>query len=471
MRAFLFLIPLAAHAAASPCDPACDPKCDPKAKPPVTVVSCDPKTGAQSVNTFRVGTRATVVQPACGHAVSTVCSTTPQVVAVGQGHACSVGGTARSGGTCNSTSSQPATLALVQGEPVQIDTESMNSSRSLADLAQIVRGVRAGQVGTQGLDDDAREEIRAAIEEAREAQRNAAEEMRDALREAQEARREALEEQREAIREAQQAQREAELQVREQLREAQAAHPEAFGSVDFQAQAQAALESANEALAGIDFGSAFAIPPSGFDFQVDVEDAAQGDEPADLEDRIRALERIAREQGHGTVDGSLEDRVAALERALGARKSAVRGLRAPRVQAPRGALAPRAYTLQGDGTLREFPMPPQAMSPFETQPRSAHAAPVAPVAPIAPIAPVDPIAPIPPAARAPRSSSGGGLGGEPAAATAPWAQGPGSTSDLGQDRRAIEDAMRSLRSEAEALRAEVQRMREKIDSLPRNDAR
>jgi hypothetical protein len=41
----------------------------------------------------------------------------------------------------------------------------------------------------------------------------------------------------------------------------------------------------------------------------------------------------------------------------------------------------------------------------------------------------------------------------------------------GEERRRIEEAMQELRAEADALRAELQRMRDQLESLPRGGAR
>jgi hypothetical protein len=182
----------------------------------------------------------------------------------------------------------------------------------------------------------------------------------------------------------------------------------------------------------------------------------------DLESRVRALERIAREQGHAPTDGSLEERVAALERALGAGQSGKSG-------PARGQAPAKVYALGKDGLraykgadaeyLRELAgerasLAPTPASPAPPRVRRLRPVPAAPAAPVAPVAPVEPFrlqmrerTPAPQEATAPRASS----------------------NEARDERREIEESMRTLREEAEQLRAELQRMRERIESLPRGE--
>jgi len=48
---------------------------------------------------------------------------------------------------------------------------------------------------------------------------------------------------------------------------------------------------------------------------------------------------------------------------------------------------------------------------------------------------------------------------------------PPTTNGTGPERAEIERMMNSLREQAETLRAEMRRLKEQIQSLPRNDAR
>jgi len=465
MRALLFLLPLAAHAAANPCDPACDSK----AKASAAAFACEPRsvmhtqaTGASPVLVHvpvARGTRATHAR-----------SISPALVSVGQSERYSpapIRITHRFAAT-----SAPSATAI--GDPTVIRLEG--DGESLSDRAQIVRRTRDGDMQVQALDDATREKIRAAVEGAREAarqalqgaceaQRYAHDEMREALREAEITQRDAYEQQREALRgaeQAQQVQRDAGPEARERWQALRAAQ-EAYGGEwqsEVQARTRDAWKSAQAALAEAGLGSSEEFPQAFGWFEPSGPSKGSAAESDELEDRIRALERIAREQGHDTTDGSLEDRVEALERALGAREAKTMRWRAPRAQTG-GAL--RGYTLQDDGQVREFRLPRGAVE-AKPSPRAVIVAPVAPTAPVPPVAPTTPIAPAPP-----NAGQGTWLHTAPPAPTR--LRTPRNAESSGDERRAVEDAMRSLRSEAEALRAELQCLREKVDSLPRDDAR
>jgi hypothetical protein len=183
---------------------------------------------------------------------------------------------------------------------------------------------------------------------------------------------------------------------------------------------------------------------------------ATTDDDVSLENRVRALERIARQQGHAPTDGSLEERVAALERALGAGKSG-------KSSSARGQAPAKVYALGKDGLraykgadaeyLRELARERTSVAPTPAPP----APPASPKAlrfaptPTAPVAPADPF----------KLQARG-------RSSAPQATSPRASSNEARDeRREIDEAMRTLREEAEQLRTELQRMRERIEELPR----
>lgn len=483
MRAFLFLLPLAAHAAAQPCDPKCDPKA--KAKATATVVSCDPVQGAQTVRLTKPANRAgaaataVVVAPAeaavsCDPiAAPAVVSTTSSggvavcapsssggLVAVGQGSACSPATVSVQGsiyapkslgaqGSCADTT-QPGAVTVV-AQPAQ--SHGLFQARK-SEMDAFARKRDAYTADALKLDEETRESIREAVEEAREAQR-------EALEGAREAQREAAEEVREALREAREAQtealREAEADVAEQLRAFQSSNGQMFQDGQIQALTRDALEAAQKAMADVDWEQFQHLPFAGYAALAE----AQGQGGGGLENRIRALERLAREQGHATkTDGSLEDRVEALERALGARRlvdkrsteralqlyglegkkgQSAKVVRPPK--APKGSKGMRAYSVDEDGKLRELAVP---LAPL---PRMS-----VPDAPSPAPAPEPPSAPNTWRSRTP----------PPAGA---WLR----TAPDAADREEIEQAMKKLRDEAESLRTEVQRMREKLESLPKRD--
>jgi len=179
------------------------------------------------------------------------------------------------------------------------------------------------------------------------------------------------------------------------------------------------------------------------------------DDSDDLESRVRALERIARQQGHAPIDGSLEERVAALERALSGGKSGSGRGQSPAKVYALGKDGLRAYRGADAEKLREMGrsgvwLAPTPTPPMPTPPAAPQVRRFAPT-PTAPVAPADPFA---------RQRRG--------RTPAPQAAMPRSSSnDSSDERREIEESMRTLREEAEELRAELQRMRERIESLPR----
>ncbi len=504
MRAFLVFSILAAHAAASPCDPKCDPKAKAKAKAAAAVVVGDPAVKIRTANAKPSCCAAASVSCASPSGTSTVCngvaSTTSSAGGAWLAGQTSVGqGSCAGASSCTSTTVEVAAagpnltailarspIRVSRAEPIVVSVDP--EAQSLSGLAQVIRGARAYGQGLQGLDEETRESVRvriesaheaarearteaaestrAAMEDARAAQRSAHEEARAAHGdaraahdEARAAQREAAAGMREAMREAQEAQMEAEREYAAGMDEARRENPEAFATLDpneMRELTTEAMASARKALegawAGIDL-------PEGL-MAFDAAEESDAPESEDLEDRVRALEDMARAKGHATMDGSLEERVAALEEALaGGRKSrsarpATRAPRAYRYEHSDGQ-GLRGFTIDDDGQPRAFKFPRGTM-------RFAPVAPVAPVAPISPVAPVAPVAPHAPFTRSPapsRSWSG------------PAAPLPMAPREISDDRRAIEDAMRSLRDEAEALREELMRMREQMESLPRKSDR
>lgn len=479
MRAFFLLSILAAHAAATPCDPKCDPRCDPKAKAKAqaTVVVVDPQARIRTTNG----------SGQCGTEVSTTTAAQGGLVSVGRG---SCSSKSPSSSSCNAAKAVASTSGsgLVSSyshasspasctEPVVVRVEP--DMQSLSGLAELVRGARAGGQGTQVMDEETRESVRAALEEAREAAREAIEEAREstraALEDAREAQREAQVEARSAhrkiteevgaaMREAADAQAEAERKVAAELDEVRRENPQAFEALGFanaaevQALTQEAWKTARKALAEV--WTDTNLPESYYVYSdANSPDDADAEDSEDLEDRVRALENMARAKGHATTDGSLEERVAALEQAL-AGGSKARAPRATKLRAPRAFTYP---TPDGQG-FRELKLDGQPRAirvPSKTW-RVAPMAPVAPVPPVAEVQPVPPVAPVAPFTTTPPPVRAWSFPGTPAPAAPPAAS---------DDRRAIEEAMRSLRDEAESLRGELMRMREQMESLPRKSDR
>lgn len=363
MKFLMLLIPLAANAAASPCDP----RCDPKAKAKASVVRCDPKP----------------------------CTT----VAGGKGV------------IVTATSPATTTLTTVQGDTRAIELREL---QSLSELATSVRRARSDAATERAQALTTKEEL---IEAARGAYAAALK---------------------------------AQAMVPGIVAEAEAAtrsSTRAWAEAEEAAQARGAY-------------SAYVDPSvwGEVDDVDDVDDVDSDSDDQDLESRIRALERIARKQGHGTNGGSLEERVAALERTLAGSKSA---------RAPLGT-TPRAFYLDEDGRLHGFQRQDNprlharglrgvspAPAPQQRAPKVARVAP-APPAPAAPSAPAGPPAGI--------------LRRDRPDAHAPDAAPFWGPSQLdGDQRRQIENAMRELRSEADALRTELNRMREQVEALPRRN--
>jgi len=476
MRAFLFLTVLAAHAAAAPCDPKCDPKCGHKAKANAraTVVAADPE----------VRIHPTIASPSGTSEASTSCAAKGGLVAVGRG-------TSPITSSCDATKSRASTTASSAGAGLSYVSSTTNGAepvviridpgmQSLSGLAQSIRSARADAQGEEVLDEETRESVRAALEEAREAAREAIEEAREstraALEDARVAQREAQEEARAAhrraaeevgaaMREAEEVQAEAGRKVAAELYAAERENPRAFealgvNAAEVQALTQEAWKTARKSLAEVwtssDLPESYLVYTDSY-----APDREDGEDSADLEDRVRALEEMARGKGHSPVDGSLEERVKALERALGGAQS--------RSSRPTKARAPRAFTYptpDGQG-LRELKVQAQPQ-PIRVPSGTYRVSPMAPIAPIPPTAgvpPVPPVAPVAPTPPFPRTPT------QTRAWSSRGADAPPASSEVSEDRRAIEDAMRSLRDEAESLRGELMRMREQMESLPRKSDR
>src|SRR5690606_6714623 len=135
MRALLFLIPLAAHAAAAPCDPVCDPQ----TKASVSVVSCDPRPGAAKIRVQTVNGSPLRVRTL---ETSSARSSSPAIVSVGHGASGCAQASTSAGGACTIQTTLPQSVAVVRGAPRVVELGS--DDESLAGLAQIVRGAGAG---------------------------------------------------------------------------------------------------------------------------------------------------------------------------------------------------------------------------------------------------------------------------------------------------------------------------------------
>ncbi len=470
MKSLLLLLPLVAHAAAAPCDP----RCDPKAKAKASIAACDPKVSVRCGTTCASGGAIVVTTPS---------RSAPTTLHVGTPHSnrqsdcCSasvaVTGADSSCAAVLVTSSAPTALSPVHAQVLE---SSANEASSLPELAGSVRRARAGrdaqtyaEARVQG------EEARAELEKARAAYPLAVAQARALAQQVSAESSVLAQSVREAVAQAR-AQLSAES-VAQSLREAASlreAHDEdAFGE--------------NMDVQWNDAFLASLAPLARMHFEDDGDDADADSDSADLESRIRALERIARRQGHGTSDGSLEERVVALERALRdessskrteARAPRAQGLRSdgPGAEAPRGlATSPRAYYLDGTGKLRNFEAAnvdklrgqlDRAGIRVAPAPLPQRARLFGGVMPTPPVPSVPPTPPAPPTSGMP--PAGVQRLGTPAPSASLWGTRSNATQE---ERRAIEQAMNDLRSEADDLRAEMQRMREKIDALPRSSGR
>jgi hypothetical protein len=187
----------------------------------------------------------------------------------------------------------------------------------------------------------------------------------------------------------------------------------------------------------------------------------------DLESRVEALERLARDRGYDmdkSSDRSLEERVEQLERALRDGQSPAPTPRALRMTPPKGGIpgglgggpgsGPDAGPGAGPGAQNRRELEKRGFELREldgkngvyrlSRPGVAAPEPTPPPTPSSPKAMRAPKAPKPP---------------QPA---------PPSGTFRMDDRRDMERAMTELRAEADRLRAEMSKMREELERLPRN---
>ncbi len=481
MNRFLLLVPLAAfaaHAGAAPCDPACDPKKKQKAQavavcgsPAAQAAARAHVCGAKSAGTPTVVLREDAPGARGADAAAVAITTGPGGVELRSGNsvlrANGVRLATQQGGLLELAESVRGRLpqAGIEFEPRDVEVH-IDVQGDLDDLDALE------EIEIEGVDlSDLQDHVREALAEAREAQR-------EARREAREAEREALEHVREAESQARERAAEARATIQDRLREAHKVWQEA-SERDPRTKQQAfrALQDAQKALAEVEWTKTAFRPR--FLEQLSEESTprlgvlARGQD-AGLEDRVRALEERMREQGKAVEPGaSLEERVAALERALsgGTAKSKSK------------AKGPLVYSTDGgwlavvpEAEAPAAPEPPQptpkarrgsgrAVAPAPSAPYVLHGLPpgaptakapaVLRVAPVPPVPSVPPVPPVPGVRAVPAVPSVRGFAGAPRSDDAA--------------REAIEEGLRALRAEAEALRREMMRMREEIERLPRRD--